>query len=589
MLASRACFLLALALSTLSEGGAVADVVVLANRAPRSVDVRVMRSQGAPSDLRLAAGQSRPFFSDGGLRVSFVAGGRQQTFTLLPNTAAFFGETREGEIGLQHLGLGEDETTASGHSLPASIQPRGDAAITVLVLVDDDEPHRRQIWERRLRDRVQRASEILSAHSGIEFRVVGVATWQSDNSKTDFTESLREFESVVSPGKARLALGFTSQYEARRGRLHLGGTRGPLRRHILLREWSGVVSERERLELLLHELGHFLGATHSPEQSSVMRPVLGDRQARRKDFTVRYDPVNTLIMSMVGEEIRRRRVTSFAQMTSGTKLRLRQIYAVMHQAMPKDNSAKQFLQRIGKPRRVTVSASKPVRQVLQAIASAANRNARLPEVRRREGDALTEHYVRVAAKNAISLPESQRAKVFLLALGIAMDPTATVRSLPAVGDLAKSVESAAERKVRISNLGKPAMESRHDLATHFFVSALITAASDAATAGRMGIAKEVIDMQRSSGFSFADIAADRAGIRFAESVLSGRLTLTRLADGFRVPIYMPAVDDLPEGLNAAQFIEQFGGVGDERFTQQLEAIRQRINALPPYMVLKIVP
>ena len=78
----------------------------------------------------------------------------------------------------------------------------------------------------------------------------------------------------------------------------MAGTRGPLHSHILVREWSPQMSEPERLEFLVHELGHFLGASHSPEPDSVMRPVLGDQPGRSaRAFRIRFDPVNTLVMS----------------------------------------------------------------------------------------------------------------------------------------------------------------------------------------------------------------------------------------------------------------------------------------------------
>ena len=149
---------------------------------------------------------------------------------------------------------------------------------------------------------------MLEKHAGVRLKVVAVGNWDSDDTVTDFFESLGEFERDVKPFPAQLAIGFTSQYQVVQGRTHMAGTRGALHGHILVREWSRQMSEPERLELLVHELGHFLGASHSPEPTSVMRPVLGDRQAVRKGFQVRFDPVNTLIISMVGEELRRRRI-----------------------------------------------------------------------------------------------------------------------------------------------------------------------------------------------------------------------------------------------------------------------------------------
>ena len=121
--------------------------------------------------------------------------------------------------------------------------------------------------------RVAEASTILEAQVRMRLEVVGVQTWKSNNRTTKFIESLSEFEKAVDPFPGRLVIGFTSQYHVPKGRVHLGGTRGPLHTHILIREWSKHVGESERLELLVHELGHYFGSAHSPEKASVMRPI----------------------------------------------------------------------------------------------------------------------------------------------------------------------------------------------------------------------------------------------------------------------------------------------------------------------------
>ena len=122
---------------------------------------------------------------------------------------------------------------------------------------------------------------------------------------------------------------------------------GPFRSHILIREWALHVSEAERLELLIHELGHHLGAAHSPEPDSVMRPILGDRRARRLSFPIRFDAVNTLAMNLLAEEIRLRNVRSIADLSIPTRTRLRQVFTQLAYALPKDPAARQYLRLLG--------------------------------------------------------------------------------------------------------------------------------------------------------------------------------------------------------------------------------------------------
>ena len=212
--------------------------------------------------------------------------------------------------------------------------------IYVKLLVDEEEPAVQQRWQKRLQRRLQAASEIIHKYCDVQFAVAAYDTWKSDNRINEFSRSLQEFESNVRPQPAQIAIGFTSQFQFKRGRNSLGGTRGPMRAHILIREGARTVFEAERIEVLVHELGHFLGAVHSERADSVMRPILGDGKARSKTFNIQFDRQNARVISMVGDEISRRRVRRFDQLSRDTKQRLRGIYVQLADELPKDGAAK---------------------------------------------------------------------------------------------------------------------------------------------------------------------------------------------------------------------------------------------------------
>lgn len=288
-------------------------------------------------------------------------------YDLRPYGAYYFGSTRTKKIELREIGLQTAPVRQQAHT-PPLIGAGGDLqstrsdegevdrnrrrTIRVALFADDEEPAVDQLWKRRLQDRIGAASKILERSCGMKLAVQSFGRWDSDDDVNEFDLSLREFERHVRPGDADVAIGFTSQYTITRGRTHLGGTRGPMHSHILLREWSRHVTEPERLELLIHELGHFLGAVHSPESNSVMRPILGDRQSRARAFRIAFDPVNALAMSIVGEEITDRGVSSFAQLSEPSRARLEGIYATLSQALPDDPAAASYLNYVRRQFRV---------------------------------------------------------------------------------------------------------------------------------------------------------------------------------------------------------------------------------------------
>ena len=144
------------------------------------------------------------------------------------------------------------------------------------------------------------------------------------------------------------------------GGVHLGGTRGPLDSHVLIREWSKYIGEYEKLEVLVHELGHVLGAAHSPEPRSVMRPKLGDRRVNAREFRVGFDPLNTLAMYLIAEQLQNNRVTRVRDLPMPTKRRLADIYAELVLAMPRDPAAMNYLKSLG-ARMVKVKRVEPKR------------------------------------------------------------------------------------------------------------------------------------------------------------------------------------------------------------------------------------
>jgi hypothetical protein len=126
------------------------------------------------------------------------------------------------------------------------------------------------------------------------------------------------------------------------------------------------------------------------------------------------------------------------------------------------------------------------------------------------------------------------------------------------------------------------MRGRRDLAQHYFVSGFLAATMGSATAATAGTAKELVDSHGKSGFSFADLAADRAGVLFAEGIMSRRFALGLLAKGFSASAFLPDVAGLPEGLSAADLASRFGTANDPRFQKQMHEIDRRIRLLPPY-------
>lgn len=220
------------------------------------------------------------------------------------------------------------------------------------------------------------------------------------------------------------------------------------------------------------------------------------------------------------------------------------------------------------------------RQVLAAVVLTAEQNQKQKQTAR-PADRLTELYVRAAAKAALALADKQ-ADAFLLAVGVALDDDELLRKNLVTRDLWARLETDAERRKRLAVLGSPTIHGRHDWAQHFAVSAALTVFSGRQAAEAAGVFKEQLDMRPGgSGFSFADLGADFAGIAFAEHVRGGA-SLAELSKTFTVVDYVPKLAGLADGLPRDEFARQYGSVSDERFRAAQAAVWKRVRDLPVY-------
>jgi len=122
---------------------------------------------------------------------------------------------------------------------------------------------------------------------------------------------------------------------------------------------------------------------------------------------------------------------------------------------------------------------------------------------------------------------------------------------------------------------------RDDFPQHFLVSAVIAAEGGGRLSDLIGVYKELADTRGGSGFSFNDIAADRAGTRFGQrAVNQPRALQERITEPLKESDFMPTVDDLPEFLTLAQFHQRYGDVGAPAYRAMLAGIEARIAALP---------
>ncbi len=157
----------------------------------------------------------------------------------------------------------------------------------------------------------------------------------------------------------------------------------------------------------------------------------------------------------------------------------------------------------------------------------------------------------------------------LLVLGMVANGVSLAALLPERRD------ELSRRPIRLTLAG------RRDFPQHFLVSAALAADSGGPLADMIGLYKELSDARSGSGFSFNDMAANRAGTRLGELAVGDPAKLQqRLAAGLHEDDFMPDVSDLPEFMNEQEFRRRFGTPGSAAFQRMMTDIEDRLGATP---------
>lgn len=132
------------------------------------------------------------------------------------------------------------------------------------------------------------------------------------------------------------------------------------------------------------------------------------------------------------------------------------------------------------------------------------------------------------------------------------------------------------------------LNHRNDLTKHYLVSAALSAYAGTPLADAIGLFKELEDSKGGSGFSFNDLAANRAGTLMGELAVKNDYAAQKiqtLMASAEERDFMPETADLPEHLAERDFKRIYGGLQGKAYRKMIEKIEARIAELVIYREL----
>jgi hypothetical protein len=233
--------------------------------------------------------------------------------------------------------------------------------------------------------------------------------------------------------------------------------------------------------------------------------------------------------------------------------------------------------------------AKAVQRHYEAILAAAQKNAQLGKGALR-ADALFDAYLHAMAASVLASGKTEaeletEARSGLAALGLFLDDSALKN--PLVGKVFANLESVDMEQAAAKVKGTPTCGGKADAALHFAVSAALAAGMNDAMARMGGQQKEMEDMRgldhgTGSGYSFRDLAANEAGIRFALWIAEKPAERLKAACAAKQADFFPSLEGLVDGLRTDEFDDKYGPVGSANWTRQMDGIAERLKGLKIY-------
>jgi hypothetical protein len=136
---------------------------------------------------------------------------------------------------------------------------------------------------------------------------------------------------------------------------------------------------------------------------------------------------------------------------------------------------------------------------------------------------------------------------------------------------------------------KTTLSNRPDLQKHFIYSVALQLFGSSDASDAIGEIKEFLDSNKGgSGFSFADLLADRAGTRLAKLATqseSSAIHVQHLLSGIsNESSIMPLIIGLPEGITAATFEQEYRNVNSPQYQEMMDIIDDRLSVIEVYRI-----
>ena len=133
------------------------------------------------------------------------------------------------------------------------------------------------------------------------------------------------------------------------------------------------------------------------------------------------------------------------------------------------------------------------------------------------------------------------------------------------------------------------LRNRVDIQKHFIYSIALQLFGSSTASDAIGELKEFLDSNKGgSGFSFADLMADRAGTRLAkistQSNQSALLVQARLAKTNSESAIIPTLAKLPEGITQQAFKKNYQGIKSKNYIAMLNHIDEQLLQIPLYRI-----